>query len=104
MGCKEKFLNKGTALLLLGPIMQRPTTTLVIPRLVGDKSKMPATHYQKAIEIRPDLVGAHYNLGVVLTRRGQIDDAIAHFRKALEIQPGHTAAGRNLEVLLRKRP
>ena len=42
-------------------------------------------HYRKALEINPDYVEAHYNLGNALAGRGQVDEAIAHFQKALDL-------------------
>jgi Flp pilus assembly protein TadD len=42
----------------------------------------------------------HFNLGIVLTGRGQVDEAIAHYQKALEIKPDYTEAHYNLGVVL----
>ena len=53
-------------------------------------------HYRKALEIKPDDVRAHNNLGVALAGRGAVDEAIAHFRKALEIEPDFMQAHINL--------
>ena len=50
-------------------------------------------HYRKALEIKPDYAGAHFNLGMALAGRGQFDEAIAHFQKALEIKPDFARAG-----------
>ncbi len=49
-------------------------------------------HFQKALEIKPDVAEAHYNLGGVLASRGQVDEAIAHYQKALEIEPDFAEA------------
>ena len=43
---------------------------------------------------------AHYNLGVALAGRGQVDEAIAHYRKALEIKPNFAEAHDNLGLAL----
>ena len=43
---------------------------------------------------------AHYNLGVVRARRGQIDEAIAHYRQALHINPDSMETHNNLANLL----
>jgi tetratricopeptide (TPR) repeat protein len=43
---------------------------------------------------------AHYNLGLDLASRGQVDDAIAHFQQALEIKPDFAGAHNNLGVAL----
>ena len=52
------------------------------------------------MEIRPDLVEAHDNLGNVLAARGQVSEAMAHYRTALEIQPGFAEAHVNLGNVL----
>ena len=46
---------------------------------------------------------AHYNLGVALTGRGQVDKAIAQYQKALEIKPNYANAHNNLGVALTDR-
>jgi protein O-mannosyl-transferase len=43
---------------------------------------------------------AHYNFGLALARRGQVDQAIGHFRKALDIKPDYVAADNNLGLAL----
>jgi protein O-mannosyl-transferase len=42
----------------------------------------------------------HFNLGIVLAGRGQVDEAIAHYQKVLEIKPDYTEAHYNLGVVL----
>jgi tetratricopeptide (TPR) repeat protein len=54
------------------------------------------THFQKALEIKPDLVEAHNNLGWALGRRGQVDAAIAHYKEALKIKPDDAETHNNL--------
>ena len=58
------------------------------------------THFQKALEIKPDLVEAHDNLGLALAGRGQVDEAIACYRKALQIKPNLAEAHDNLGLAL----
>ena len=43
---------------------------------------------------------AHYNLGVALAGRGQVDEAIAHYQKAIKIDPGFAEAHNNFGMLL----
>ena len=45
---------------------------------------------------------AHDNLGVTLSLRGQVDQAITHYRKALEIQPDNAEVHNNLAETLRR--
>jgi protein O-mannosyl-transferase len=44
----------------------------------------------------PNSCMAHDKVGLILARRGQVDEAIAHFRKALEIEPNHSEVHNNL--------
>src|SRR5262249_31176590 len=43
----------------------------------------------------------HYNLGVALKDKGQLDDAIAEFREVIRIKPGDREADNQLAILLR---
>ena len=45
----------------------------------------------------PDNPSAHKNLGVLLARRGEWEQAITHFREALRSDPQDKEALRNLE-------
>jgi tetratricopeptide (TPR) repeat protein len=46
---------------------------------------------------------AHNNLGIVLSQKGEIDQAIAHYREALEMHPDYSDADYNLgNALLQK--
>jgi protein O-mannosyl-transferase len=58
------------------------------------------THFQRALESKPDYEDAHYNLGTVLAQKGLTDEAIVEFRKALEIQPNYLNAHHNLGIVL----
>jgi tetratricopeptide (TPR) repeat protein len=53
-------------------------------------------HYQKALEINPDLAEAHNNLGNALLQKGKVDEAIAHYQKALEIKADYAEAHNSL--------
>jgi tetratricopeptide (TPR) repeat protein len=53
-------------------------------------------HYQKVLEINPDVVEAHNNLGNALLQTGKVDEAIAHFQKALEIKADDAEAHNSL--------
>jgi protein O-mannosyl-transferase len=44
-------------------------------------------HYRSALELRPDYVDAHYNLGFVLSRQGRTAEAVAQWREALRLRP-----------------
>ncbi|MBV8471990.1 MAG: tetratricopeptide repeat protein, partial [Hyphomicrobiales bacterium] len=49
-------------------------------------------HIRNAIQIFPNFLDAHYNLGVVFQRHGQFAAALAHFDQALALAPGHFGA------------
>ena len=44
---------------------------------------------------------AHYNLGVALAKRGNLDEAIEHFHQAVRIDPEHAKAHINLGIALK---
>jgi len=58
------------------------------------------SHYQTALEIKPDYAEAHANLGSVLDQKGRVDEAEAQFQKALQIEPSNPAFQNNLAWLL----
>ena len=68
----------------------------------GDATEQQAAiaEYHKAIELDPKDASAHYNLGVALYDKGQLDDAIAEYKKAIELDPklalAHGALGQPL--------
>ena len=49
-------------------------------------------HYQRALELQPDLPTAHYNLAVAFLRQKRWDDAIPHLQAALRIDPNYPDA------------
>lgn len=55
--------------------------------------------YQRAVELDPRNVQAHYGLGLVQTRLGQYKAARASFEKALELQPNLVDAALSLGLL-----
>jgi Flp pilus assembly protein TadD len=46
-------------------------------------------YYQALLEIKPDCAGVHHNLGLVLLRKGDAENAIVHFREALRINKNY---------------
>lgn len=56
--------------------------------------------YRRAIELEPENVDAHVNLGRLLHEAGEIPAALAHYRIALVRRPGDTTAAFNLGVAL----
>jgi serine/threonine protein kinase/Flp pilus assembly protein TadD len=57
---------------------------------------------RKAIELRPDYYGAHFQLGNALHHQGKSDAAIAEYRKAIDLNPQDTYGHINLGNALRQ--
>jgi protein O-mannosyl-transferase len=53
------------------------------------------TFYRSILERNPASWLAHDNLGVVLVRRGQIDEAVGHYREAIRLKPDYPEAYNN---------
>jgi Tfp pilus assembly protein PilF/DNA-binding transcriptional MerR regulator len=58
------------------------------------------TAYRRALEIYPDLVDAHLNLGRLLHEAGNLAAAESHYRQALAVEPDDALAAYNLGVAL----
>lgn len=58
------------------------------------------THYQAAVDIKPDHAEGHNNLGTALISRGRTEEGLAHYRRALAISPDHAESHYNLGVVL----
>ena len=55
-----------------------------------------AAELKKAISIRPNDPEAHYDMGVVLSRLGRLDDAMESFIAAIKLKPSFAEAHYNL--------
>jgi tetratricopeptide (TPR) repeat protein len=53
-------------------------------------------NYRDFLATHPKEVGAHSNLGVLLSRLGRFDEAIAEYTKALDLEPGNAGITLNL--------
>ena len=56
--------------------------------------------FQKVVVLRPNDAEAHFNLGVVLSKLGRLDDAAASYRLALDVKQDYAEALSNLGSLL----
>lgn len=54
------------------------------------------TLYRRALELDPEFVEAHYNLGLVLGESGEIDQALEHLRRTVELKPDFAQAHSSL--------
>ena len=56
--------------------------------------------YGQMLALKPDLAGAHHNLGNALWEQGRLDEAEASYRRALTLQPNLAGAHNNLGTVL----
>jgi spermidine synthase len=56
-----------------------------------------------ALQLMPESVEAHNNLGIALASQGKLEQAIDEFRRALAVQPDFEDAKRNLATALERR-
>ncbi len=61
-----------------------------------------ADAYRAFLKLRPDEVGAHSNLGVVLTKLGRYDEAILEYEAAEKLLPGDARIEMNLALAYEK--
>src|SRR5262249_47307663 len=53
-------------------------------------------HFQKALAIQPDYIGASNDLGVLLASKGEIKEAIEAWRQTLSFDPDNADAANNI--------
>ena len=86
--------------IVAGAAAQEPSATVAFREGVAahERGDLPgaAEAYRRAIEINPRFAEAHANLGAVLARLGQYQEAVLSYERALAINPGLTAAKLNL--------
>jgi predicted O-linked N-acetylglucosamine transferase (SPINDLY family) len=58
------------------------------------------TGYRRTLDMRPDFVVSHHNLGAVLARQESWEEAIACFRRAIELKPDYIHAHQHLATIL----
>ena len=59
-------------------------------------------HYRKVLELKPEQVGARYNLGVLLAEVGRAEEAMLCYRQLIEIKEDFAYAHNNLGNLLKE--
>src|SRR5436853_7458930 len=57
-----------------------------------DQIEQAIGEYQRAIELRPDLAMAHFNLGVAVEKLGRFRQSIGHFERAISLRPDYALA------------
>jgi Flp pilus assembly protein TadD len=61
-------------------------------------------HLRTTLQLMPNLVGAHNNLGIALASQGKTDEAIRQFQTALALDPESAETRHNLSLVMRERP
>jgi tetratricopeptide (TPR) repeat protein len=59
--------------------------------------------FRHALAVTKNNWQAHYNLGVVLGRKGQIDEPISQYQEAIRLKPDYSDAHNNLGIALSKK-
>ena len=67
----------------------------------GDLNEATA-QYQKALQINPNYVEAHNNLGIIYFRKGKMDEALSEYQKAIEIKPDYAKGYYNIGNVYRQ--
>lgn len=60
---------------------------LALAESASQKDPDAIAHYQRVLELKPDLYEAHLNIGIVMVRNHQNADAAAHFAEAARLKP-----------------
>jgi tetratricopeptide (TPR) repeat protein len=66
---------------------------------LGD-AKGAIEHYERSIQLKPEFVEAHYNLGVALAKLQRFQEAAERFKAAIELRPDYPAARHHLGLAL----
>ncbi|MBT4291494.1 tetratricopeptide repeat protein, partial [bacterium] len=61
-----------------------------------------AEYLEKAVRLVPDNAEIHFNLGIVLIKKGDLKSAIFHLKKALKLDPGNNIASEILNSINRR--
>jgi tetratricopeptide (TPR) repeat protein len=59
--------------------------------------------FRKTIELNPDDESAHYNLGIIYSKKKMYNDAILEYKKVIETNPGLPDVHFNLGMAYRER-
>ena len=57
-------------------------------------------HFQRAVQLNPNLANVHSDLGNLLLQKGRVNEALPHYEAALELQPGNAYFLNNLAWVL----
>jgi tetratricopeptide (TPR) repeat protein len=94
LGMYREAVADATQALTLQPDVPDPDMLLLRARAnIGDKKFNPALDdLNKVIEVKPDLVDAYIERGIVFTQVRRFDDAIGDLNRAIELDPQNAKA------------
>ena len=76
--------------------------TLVFVRFVRHSHRKAVADFERALELSPENVDIHYNLGLVYTEMGSYEKAQEAFAKVLLLKPSDRSAQQQIEKLQKK--
>jgi len=84
---------------------RRSTSTPSSPRLISTWEWLTReeAEYQKTLQIYPNYVEAHTNLGIIFFRQGLLDQSLAEYQKAVEIKPEYAKGYYNIGSVYRQK-
>ncbi len=66
----------------------------------GTRVSLHFEHFTRTVELNPEAVLAHYNLGVATFMTGRVSDALPHIQTAIQLNPDDPDAYGFLAVVL----
>jgi Tfp pilus assembly protein PilF len=61
-----------------------------------DKDEEAVTQYRRALQSKPDLILAYYNVASLFSRQGDFEGSVAHYQQAINLDPGFFKTHNNL--------
>ncbi len=94
-GHKDEAVESYEKALELDPECSSAHFNLAVALVSQDKLQEATLHYQEALRVKPN-AKTYNGLGFVLSKQGQVDEAIKQFRSAINADPKYTASYNNL--------
>ena len=69
----------------------------------NDEHDRATTIFDKAIELQPDYIDAHYNRGLAYMRKGEMDKALADYSGAIQFKRNYAEAYNNRGIAYQKK-
>ena len=83
-------------------VAKRPHNVRALINLAAISPADAPDLYARALQLAPDNAEAHYNYGVILAGKNQLDTALHHLQRAAELAPKSSLAQYQVAVLLAK--